>query len=1590
MSVNHRIKYLLSIFLLIISLICIIFSFTLSSILAKADEVSNSSQTQAYFIRDDFQTMGAWYAGNGDGQNPDNRYYGKSGAILMYHLSAPDGKTYTSSEDVNNFKDNSDWTSQDGTINPEGSKVHYVELPDWINSVTGNIGDSGADIPHDYWNCSQLTLDEILNMKVGMYEMGRLKHLMPVNEERLIAEAEKYPTRISNTQKIYFANGQCGSPLQYDIDVNDDEWHLVTIYTGNYWPNKYNGFDGFTSYLCIKDPQGNVVAEHIVENFYQTVNVTFAVKGDFTIYEDNSSGAKSETCIMSIYFDELPDLSDDIGVSNLQVTRDGPKETVLTWNNTSSDQLTSVYRREKGAGDNAWTKIVELGAGVQSYRDTTTNVSTTYEYTLASGLQRVDSVGNKYEIEVDVADFLLPDASQIVEISTAPYKSTMIVLNKALYDVAAGEELKVNATLYKETEDGEYVLYEGIDVKLTLSGDSVYIPGSDIATMETDLGTVKTTKTGVARFSYSQIYPGTYTITASIEVQPDPNNPDEYGYDACSASATFVQRDEQEEVSPPILANISEAILPGETVTITGYNLSVDAGFQIAYAPNSGKEPGVFDETNIPNNCKYLDIEDILVSDDMYGSGLMFMFPQTEDPGTYDFWVKNSGGWSNGITLNGVKPQYLSQEAAYPGLPIEIVGRNFFRSEYGVGTVSEALASIKVKLVSVTDPTKSYITSVLDGVRYTSDQSVTGKVVYHSNPYRITFITPAVEVYGEYKVYVAADGVDYRKTDVAQTFEIVPKKAAAWDETVFGPIAGSSHIGNDPLDLQVYWAQDFNYNNIKTINSNKLEFENAVNDLILKNDANENVLLGQLATVTNLSESVISAVKELSQQGGGVLYFPEGDYYLRGMNFGDYIENVILVGAGINKTRIHFVNSRVGTEYFFQFGAQLDSYGEPTGSNNIGFAHMSFDRYTFASLSNTNFTVYTADPDVILYMGSVSSTENIADYKTYNKFVTDCSFNFNGQKENGKRAIATISGGEKNILLQNLYIDGCATLQWGRSYEYQTFRNIYMDCTAYSSATMGLAKFMFMENLYVDNNYDGHGLKAGAYSYIGNCAVYRTGARGADAVNNGEAIMFEPPTGYFSVGSILSADARSFTYARQYGKDIDNSTRMDTGDLAVYIIEGKGAGQMRYIDRVSSGEYNNIYQFSDGEEDWDVLPDTTSKVTLICPNIGNTVYSVYIEDTLKPILLYGCCFDMIVADCTLKNSEGIAVTATSIPKDGRFTPNGNIRIENNTITGVSPVTGYAGIYVQSSRTGDYYGMQTYGVTIRNNTLKDIQPDPNAAYKPGASEVTHMSGIIIQGNSTTDVSQKTDIRFITIENNIVDNCAEYGIYCSNRITGVVIHNNTISDVGTDETLTVYSPVAISVIAYHTLYVNGEESELSGEYTMGAELPVLQAENGKAFVGWSTSADYQTGDPLTQVALGNNTTLYAIFGNSVKLLYNYQRQDGTDAGVFYEFNVSDGESIEDRIASYGNPFRVGYTFAGWYVDPECTTIYDFSKSVTGNLTLYAKWSGANSIDTNDQSPTENGGCNGVILAVSITAAIAICGIVTTALIVRARQK
>ena len=802
----------------------------------------------------------------------------------------------------------------------------------------------------------------------------------------------------------------------------------------------------------------------------------------------------------------------------------------------------------------------------------------------------------------------------------------------------------------------------------------------------------------------------------------------------------------------PILWGISDAVKPNETVTLTGYNLYAD-DLLVAYAPWDGNEPDVFDEGAAPSGCRFFEKEELSAIDEENGAGLSLILPQSLSCGKYDFWVRANGEWSNGLTLNAVRPLYINQEGSYAGLPIEIVGRNFFASEYGVETGND-IANISVKLVRVADldgnkvsNSDSYVVPVQNGVRYTAEESVTGEEIAKSNPYKITFETPAVTNYGTYEIYVSTDGVDYRGLEEPQQLVIYEKKAQAWNETVFGTISGNTHVGNDPLDLHSYWAQDLNYSNVKTISKNTE------------------------LTASSLADTIQTYTNQLASTGG-VLYFPEGSYYLTGTTA--FADNVIWVGAGADKTKI----------YYHTTGEGGGSWLKANDVSNIGFARMTFTQ-TQTTIDNG---VY---PDAVLGLNDTNTTisDGVIDVslqQSQNKFVSDVVFDFPLAVNDTQRRVCDFSGA-KNFVFQNVeYTGGAYGISCG-VYQYTNIRNAQFSCDASNTVMNVHSNYAFLENVSYEKQYHGHGISLRNNASISNSLVKNIGTA-EESANVGEPLVFEGASGYFQTGNIVTATNRTFTVEKTGGSDVNATTSsLRWGNFAVHIVSGKGVGQIRYFKRTPTE--TDTYELLDSEEDWKVIPDSTSHYTIIVPMHHATVYRFNAENCAKGLYLYSQIYDAVVAECKLVNTEGILLYSVASPQNGRINADSQVRIVNNYVEGVSSGTNKGGINIRLDTTYrsdslggvTYKGYGTYiqDVTVRGNTVVDATPSESFTGQT-ISEQSNRCGIVVDyvGYYRADVNVSSDIGFITLENNTVET-SQYGTYYEMASVGAVIRNNTYS-------------------------------------------------------------------------------------------------------------------------------------------------------------------------------------------------------------------
>lgn len=167
--------------------------------------------------------------------------------------------------------------------------------------------------------------------------------------------------------------------------------------------------------------------------------------------------------------------------------------------------------------------------------------------------------------------------------------------------------------------------------------------------------------------------------------------------------------------------------------------------------------------------------------------------------------------------------------------------------------------------------------------------------------------------------------------------------------------------------------------------------------------------------------------------------------------------------------------------------------------------------------------------------------------------------------------------------------------------------------------------------------------------------------------------------------------------------------------------------------------------------------------------------------------------------------------------------------------------------------------------------------------------------------------------------------------------------------------------------------------------GTEIPSLKAQYGETIarpenpvregyhlVGWYTDIDLQIPWDFDVDTVQGNMTLYAKWEQGNPIVEESEDDNGGHAGVWLilalglvavaaliafllmgkktvKFETRCRKKIKDQKVKKGSlvqrpeqPKRPGRTFAGWYLDEDCTERWDFeTDTVDGNMTLYAKW-------------------------------------------------
>lgn len=125
------------------------------------------------------------------------------------------------------------------------------------------------------------------------------------------------------------------------------------------------------------------------------------------------------------------------------------------------------------------------------------------------------------------------------------------------------------------------------------------------------------------------------------------------------------------------------------------------------------------------------------------------------------------------------------------------------------------------------------------------------------------------------------------------------------------------------------------------------------------------------------------------------------------------------------------------------------------------------------------------------------------------------------------------------------------------------------------------------------------------------------------------------------------------------------------------------------------------------------------------------------------------------------------------------------------------------------------------------------------------------------------------------------------------------------------------------------VDSQSVAKNGKITKPAD-PIRE---GYTFGGWYREAACTTAWNFERDTVSEDMTLFAKWEIIIHTV-TFNAQNSTDVTVM---QVNHGSPVPEPAI----PTKDGCLFDGWYTDADCNTAYDFTKAVTGPLTLYAKW-------------------------------------------------
>jgi uncharacterized repeat protein (TIGR02543 family) len=321
------------------------------------------------------------------------------------------------------------------------------------------------------------------------------------------------------------------------------------------------------------------------------------------------------------------------------------------------------------------------------------------------------------------------------------------------------------------------------------------------------------------------------------------------------------------------------------------------------------------------------------------------------------------------------------------------------------------------------------------------------------------------------------------------------------------------------------------------------------------------------------------------------------------------------------------------------------------------------------------------------------------------------------------------------------------------------------------------------------------------------------------------------------------------------------------------------------------------------------IKDGTAIITVTTEDGGNTAYCTVTVSSLS-VSVTGVSLN--------KTSTSIIVGATD-DLDVTITPS---NATNQNVTWSSSNTAVATVSAGGTVTGIKAGTATITVT-------SVDGGKTASCTVTVSLPVYT--VTFDSNGGNNVTSQT----ITLGDTV------------NRPTNPIRSGYTFDNWYSDSGLTTVYNFSTTVTGNITLYAkwntvtytvtfdsNGGSSVTSQTVNSGstATRPTDPTKTGYTFDNWYSNSGLTTVYNFSTAVTGN-ITLYAKW-NTVTYTVSFESNGGSSVS---SQTVNSGSTATRPT----NPTRSGYTFDNWYSNSTLTTVYNFSSTVTSNITLYAKW-------------------------------------------------